>query len=206
MRLIASAATALALLTTAPAQAEPTLFIGKARLGTVQGMELTPAQRSVFRNFRAAKSYFGAFYIRPGTDFSGNTLNFHSLDAARSAARQICETTAGAPCTLYAVTYPAGTDPNTPGLSGLSQPAQEDFRGPYQTQQIDGKFGAFAINGANGYGYAFGWENAAEARASAIEFCNADSSQTLAHVTIEGRKWARERDLHICRVVDVHTP
>lgn len=134
-------------------------------------------------------------------------MNFHIFNTAKAGARKYCETASGGKrCTLYAVTYPQGMDPNATGLAGFSQSAAKDFKSRYKREQQMGKYGAYALNGAYGYGISFGWTSAAEARKAAISYCNADSAQALAPLGIEGRKWAIKRGLEKCRVVHAHTP
>ncbi|MDG1067426.1 MAG: hypothetical protein P8P40_03470 [Sulfitobacter sp.] len=197
----------LALTAVTTAHAETKMFPNSARLATVSGIQLTTTQRKSYQQFRAQRVYFGAFYVREGTDFTGDTINFHSFDTAKAAARKYCEAASGGKsCTLYAVTYPQGVDPNAKGLAGFSQPAAKDFKGRYKREQIKGKYGAFSLNGAHGYVISFGWKSAAEAREAALSYCKADSAQALAPLGIEGRKWALARGLEKCRVVDTHTP
>ncbi|WP_299023899.1 hypothetical protein [uncultured Sulfitobacter sp.] len=200
-------AAALAMLSVSPVQAETKLFGNSVRLSTVEGIELSRAQRDVFKKYRAQRTYFGAFYVRPGTDFSGNTLNFHSFDNAKAGAKAMCEMASrGKPCTLYALTYPKGVNPNAKGVKGLSQPAHKDFMNRYKRDQKPGKYGAFAIDGTHTYGISFGWNTKSEARAAALEFCKADSARALAPMGSQWRKWVRGRGLQKCRLVDVHSP
>lgn len=206
MKLFALAGAVL-LAALAPAHAEIRIFPEAARVGTVAGLELSPEQRRYYRQYRKNASYFGAFYIAPGTDFFGDTVNYHSFDTAKAAAQKICELASGGKdCTLYAVTYPAGVDPNAKDLRGLSQPAAKDFTGIYQRSQEPGRYGAFAVNGAFGYGQSFGWSSEAEAKASALNFCTADSYEALAFLPKAGRDWARQRNLAACTIVSVHSP
>jgi hypothetical protein len=187
--------------------ADTQLFGSTARLGKASTIQLTPQQNKIYKRFRAQKAYFGAFYVREGTSFSGDTLNFHNFDTAKAAAKQRCELAAnGKACTLYAVVYPQGVDPNAKSLKGFSQPAAKSFQTKYQRKQIVGKYGAFALNGAHGFGITYGWNSIDEAREAAIAFCDADSASAMAPLGIEGRKWVRARGLHKCRIVDTHTP
>ena len=60
--------TAIALLGAGAAQAEPQRFGNAVQIGTVPDIKLSRAQRDSFRAYRNNKSYFGAFFIVPGTD------------------------------------------------------------------------------------------------------------------------------------------
>ena len=116
------AASGLALITLSPAQAEPTLFGNAVQMATVEGIRLGRVQNQTFQHYKSKKSYFGAFYVVPGTDHVFWTRNFHSLDLAKAAAKKGCEVTSETKdCKLYAVLFPKGTDPNAKGLEGFSQ-------------------------------------------------------------------------------------
>ncbi len=208
MRLSALPAYALcAAMLALPAQAQPKIFGNAVTMGTVAGPKLTAEQRRTFKWFRSNKSYFGAFYIAPNTEHLFWTRNFHSLKTAKEAAKFGCEVVSkGVPCQLHAVVYPKGVDPNAPDLAGLGQPSAKDFQRKYPKRQKDGKYGAFAINGAVGYGYSFGWDSKEEANEAALAYCESYVSRHLAPLGIEGRNWVKSRGLQKCRVVDTHTP
>ncbi len=190
-----------------PAISEVKTFGNAVNMAKVPGVELTTGQRKALKNYSRKKAYFGAFYVVPGTDNFFWTRNFHNLDTAKAAAKKGCEIVSeGKACKLYALLYPKGTDPNATQLGGLSQRTAKDFNTRYPKRQKNGKFGAFAINGANGYGVSFGWPNAAEANEAAKAYCNAQSARDLASLGIEGRKWAQSKGLDKCRVIDTHSP
>jgi hypothetical protein len=190
-----------------PVASEVKIFGNAVALAKVPGIELSRKQQRHFNEFKAKKSYFGAFYAAPGTDYSFWTRNFHSLNSAKMGAKKGCELGAKvAKCSLVAVLFPKGMDPNGNGLAGLGQRAGKEFASTYVKKQKKGKFGAFAINGASDHGFSYGWVSAAEANAAAIEFCNVGSAQALARLGIEGRKWARSNGLDKCRVIDTHSP
>jgi len=203
MSLVALCAALLA----GPAAAEVKTFGNAVNIAKVPGVTLGTAQRKALKHYSRKKAYFGAFFVVPDTDHYFWTRNFHSLDTARAAAKQGCEIVSeGKACTLYALLYPKGTDPNTARLEGLSQRTAKEFLNRYPKRQKNGKFGAFAINGANGYGVSYGWPNAAEANEAAAAYCNAQSARDLASLGIAGRKWAQSKGLDKCRVIDTHSP
>lgn len=168
---------------------------------------MTTGQRKALKNYSRKKAYFGAFFVVPGTGNFFWTRNFHNLGTAKAAAKKGCEIVSeGKACKLYALLYPKGTDPNATQLGGLSQRAAKAFNTRYAKRQKNGKFGAYAINGAYGFGASFGWPNAAEANEAAKAFCNAQSAWDLAPLGIEGRKWVQSKGLDKCRVIDTHSP
>ena len=189
------------------ATAEPRSFGNKVTIGVVGNVKLTNAQRRAFKSYSSNKSYFGAFYIVPGTDDVFWTRRFHGLNTAKASAKRGCEVAhKSKSCQLYAVVFPVGIDPNGGDVSGMSQAASKDFQRRYPKQQKKGKYGAFALDGASGWGYAYGWDNAKEANAAALEFCMANSTRELAKLPIDGRKWVRSRGLHKCKLVSTHKP
>lgn len=201
------AAAGLALTTLSPALAEPTLFGNAVRMATVDGIRLGRVQTQSFRQYKSKKSYFGAFYVEPGTDHVFWTRNFHSLDLAKAAAKKGCDVVSeGGNCKLYAILFPRGVDPNAKGLAGFSQVAGKNFKNRYPREQKTGKYGAFALNGAHGYGVSYGWKSANEASAAALAYCDVASTKALAPLGIEVRKWAKRRNLDKCKVIDVHAP
>ena len=186
---------------------QPKVFGNAVTIGTVAGPKLTAEQRRAFKWYRSNKSYFGAFYIAPDTEHLFWTRNFHSLKVAKNAAKYGCELASeGVPCVLHAVVYPKGANPNDPGLVGLGQPSSKDFERKYPKRQKDGKYGAFAINGAVGYGFSFGWDSKREADQAALSYCDAFVARSVAPLGIEGRDWVKSNGLDKCRIVHTHTP
>lgn len=190
-----------------PAHAEPRDFGHAVKLAKVPGIELSRKQRESFRAYRSKRAYFGAFYVVPGTDDGFWTRNFHDFDVAKAAAKKGCEIVSkGGDCQLYALLYPAGIDPNAQGVKGMSHHAAKDLRTRYKREQKKGKYGAFALNKAFGFGVSFGWNTAQEAREAAIAYCKVASSKALAPLGIEARKWSNARGLERCTVINTHTP
>lgn len=195
------------LMLTAPASSDPKLFGNAVTMGIVADIKLTQEQQRTLKWYRSNKAYFGAFYVAPQTEHHFWTRNFHSLKNAKQAAKAGCEITSkGIPCILYAVQYPKGIDPNAPVAVGLGQETARDFLRKYPKRHKDGKYGAFAINGGADYGYSSGWDNAAEAKETALAYCAASSAKTMAALGIQGRKWVTSKGLDKCQVVDVHVP
>ena len=200
-------AAALVALTMSPVHAQTKLFGNTVRIATVPGIKLSRVQRDSYRNYRSKKAYFGAYYVVEGTDHGFWTREFHNFDLAKAAAKKGCELISkGGDCKLYALVYPDGIDPNAQGVEGFSLPAAKDFKTRYKRSQKKGKYGAFALNKAYGYGVSFGWNSSKEARAAAMEYCKVSSSKALAPLGIEARKWARARGMEKCTVVDTHSP
>ncbi len=200
-------ATIIAITNVSALQAETRQFGNAVSMATLPGIKLSRIQRSSLKQYRSKKSYFGAFYVVQGTDLGFWTRNFHDFDIAKSAAKKGCEIVSkGGKCELYALVYPKGLDPNAKGARGTSQIAAKTLNRRYPKEQKTGKYGAFALNKAFGFGYSFGWDTEAEAKAAALEYCKVDSSKALAPLGIEARKWARQRGLEKCQIIDTHTP
>lgn len=191
-----------ALTLAAPAHAQPQTF-GKATiLAKVEDQKLSKEQKQGFNNFRKNKTYFGAYYVSLDGTEGFFVKNFNSLEIAKRAAKKGCEIVSmGSNCRLYAVMVPKGIDPNG-DAEGLGAEASRAFALDYPAQQIAGTHGAFAISRAAVFGYSFGWDSRAEARATAVSYCQAGVAKLLAKLTIEGRKWAQSQGYTTCVVVD----
>ncbi len=197
----------LVLASLSSAQAEPRDFGNSVQIATVDGIKLSRVQRETFRSYRSKRAYFGAYYVVPGIDHGFWTRNFHNFDTAKAAAKKECEIVSnGGDCVLYALLYPKGIDPNAKGLRGLRHQAAKFLRGRYKREQQKGKYGAFALNKAYGFGYSFGATSSEEVRERAIAYCKVASTKALATLGIEARKWAKARGLDRCDIIDTHTP
>ncbi|MEQ6203565.1 hypothetical protein ABMC88_10980 [Sulfitobacter sp. HNIBRBA2951] len=62
------------------------------------------------------------------------------------------------------------------------------MRTRYERQQKKGKYGAFALIKAFGFGVSIGWNTANEAREAAIAYCKVASSEALAPLGGEPHK------------------
>lgn len=196
------ALTVLALTASASA-ADPVLFGDGHRVGVVQGVEVSSDQRSSFRDFKRETGYFGAFYIDRSSDYSFWVQNFHNLGTAKDVGLKGCQiVSGGGNCALYAVVVPKGMDLATPTAQGLSQEAYSEYTGAYRTRQTEGRYGAIAVSGAAEVGVSWNWQNEAEARATAIAYCEKEVAAELAELNIEGRAWVKRRGLDTCRVVE----
>jgi len=77
-------------------------------------------------------------------------------------------------CIAYGEMLPTDMSCNQHQASGLGQKTRALFLGEYQKQQTQTGYGAFAISGAYNSGSSFNWERAAEARDTALSFCESD--------------------------------
>lgn len=204
---IMKAALFLAVCTLAPqAHADRLELFGPAvTVGVVQGLTLSPAQKEGLRHFKRQKSYFGAMYVSQDGKSYQHYFNWHSLKRVKQATRQSCEQLSQDTCVLAAVSVPKGLDPNMPDLTGFGSSAAREMI-DYRTQQVAGTYGAFAVSGSAHEGYSYGWDSEAEARATAIAYCQIGVVKDLAPLGIEGRKFAVKQGYNICRVTHITTP
>ncbi len=185
---------------------QPKVFGPKHTYATVEDVTLTRAQRSHYNQFRNRKAYFGAFYAAAEGDFSFYTYSYHNLNTAKAVAKRGCEAYVQGPCNFYGVAVPEGVDPNSTTVGGLGAITAHDFQGVYRDKQTSTGYGAFAISGAGDHGYSHGWPNMAEARATAIAYCELEVAEEMTNVRIKDRAWARANGLTTCRVIDTYTP
>lgn len=189
------------------AQSEVQTFGNKVRLVKTSTVKLTKKQKIGLSDFRRNKAYFGAFYINTAEDTGYWVRNFHVLENAKKAAKTGCRyysKISKDTCVLYALILPRDMDPATKNAAGLSQGSLKFFEGKYRKKQARAKqpYGAFAINGANNSGAAWGKETAAEARSTALAWCEAGAARLKAQLNIFGRKWAEKSGMDRCRIVD----
>ena len=201
---------AAAALTLAAAQlaAAPKDFGPEISVIRSDAITLKPKQARHFAGFLKRKNYFAAFYVNDAVDEAFSVWGFADLNLARQAALKGCQEVSKGQgtCRAYSEMLPKGMAPSTKSAFGLGKGNREVFLGAYQEAQKAEGYGAFAISPAYQFGYSFGWVNEAEARATAVSYCEAGVAEALAGLNIEGRAWARSKGLTRCKVVDVTRP
>jgi hypothetical protein len=200
------AAIAVAITVSSADTAPLATFGKKVSIGTVPDLALSPIQKEGLRGFRNMKAYFGALYVsRDGTSYQ-HFVNWHDLDKVKVAARKGCEIASlGNPCVLAAVSVPKGMDPNGENARGLGSWAQRDLA-VYRKRQVDGRYGAFAVSGSAHQGFSNDWVNEAEARDTALAFCEAAVANDLTTLGIEGRAFARAQGYDTCEIIEATGP
>lgn len=185
--------------------ANPTDFGPGTQIGRFQSAgELGNVGRRGYRDFKKQLGYFGAFAMNAKTDDYFWVRNYHSAAIAKAAAIEGCrQISAQSGCELYAVMMPESLSISTPKAEGFSREAADAFNTEYRENREPGKFYAFALSGANQWGYAYGYDTAADARDTAVSFCASAVAQSMAEIGPEGRKWAKARKLDRCKVVNV---
>lgn len=200
-------ATILALfLMTNLAHAQPHLYGEDAEFRLHSTEKLSKVQRDIYRKFKTGKSYFGAFFIEPGTNAYFFIKGAHDYQAALRAAEYGCAFFTegqGPKCVLYASIAPKGMTGFVSEKNALGLPAWSIFVNEY-LQGIKAKSGhaAYAISGLNHYGYGYGFATARDARAAALDNCNGVVLQSRFALPEEARKWAKRNGLDTCRIVD----
>jgi len=182
------------------------VYNNSVSVGVAPNLNLSPIQRRGLREFRRARSYFGALYVSTdGTSYQ-HFINWHDLDGAKFAARNGCEIVSeGVPCVLAAVSVPKGVDPNGSSTKALSSSAQGDLK-RYRSRQVQGRYGAFAVSNSAHQGYSHNWVSEAEARGAAKAFCDSAVARDLTTLGNEGRAIARKRGFTTCRVIATTGP
>ncbi|MEO0389786.1 MAG: hypothetical protein AAF218_02475 [Pseudomonadota bacterium] len=162
-----------------------------------------PARRT-YAHFRSQMGYFGAFAASPSTGATFWIRNFYDAGTARAAAVQGCAVLSGTDdCEIYAIMMPETLPLDQSQATGLSAAARDGMATVYQENREPGKFAAFAISGANHYGYAKAWDSAEAARDTALAYCQRGVARDMAEIRPEGRAWVRARGMDTCRVIDV---
>jgi len=188
-----------------PASAQMQDFGPGGKIGRVSGAaELGGEARRGYQNFRREVGYFGAFATSPSQGAFFWVRNFFDAGTARAAALKGCEVLSEQDdCELYAVMMPESLPIGQQAASGLSQSARDAMATEYREGQDSGEFYAFAISGANQWGYARGWATEAAARDTALSFCQRSVARDMPELRPEGRAWVKARGMDRCRVIDV---
>jgi len=194
-------ATAVAISLTTTAFAEPTVFGQKIIVSRTADIPTALLWRSALSQFKTDRQYFSALYVSDNSDFWFFPRGYHSLKVAISFGKTGCEKISEGPCSLYAISYPEGVDPNS-FPSGLSNKAGKIFSGKYQRRQKDKNWGAFAISETDNFGYSFNWKTKDKAREVALKYCNdnvieqADEDKTLGNPVTYDK----------CEIIHMHKP
>lgn len=188
-----------------PATAEVTDFGQGTQIGTVAGTpELGRDAKRVIRQFNRKARYFGAVAAHPDTQEVFWVYNFHSVSEARAAALKGCAEFAQAEgCQIYGVAMPESLPLDQSSAIGMGEEAADAFNTVYQEYREPGKYAAFAISGANHYGFGNAYDTAADAKDSALSYCQRGVARDMPEIGPRGREFARARGYDTCRVIDV---
>ncbi len=185
--------------------AGPTDFGPGTQVGRVSGLpELPHSLRKSYAEFRRGMSYFGAYAVHFEEEVFFWVRDFHSAGRARAAALEGCKQLSEQQgCVIYAVSIPETLPIDQSQADGLGRLASDAFKTVYQENRQPGSYAAFAISGASHYGYANADASAADARDTALAYCQRGVAGDLASIGPRGREFVRNRKWEACRVVDV---
>lgn len=209
---LAVAALALCITLPVPGAAEVQVYDKKTNVARVLEYKLGPEQKRAWRDFSRSCCYFGAYAINTERDLGFFVQGFNSRKMAISAAETGCaefSRSEGAnpkACRLYAFTVPTEVDVKDAAAAGLGVPAREGFIKLYQKNQSKTGYGAFAIASGRGWGASWDWPTRAEAKATAIAYCEADVAQTMAEIGPKAKDWVGKTGAGKCRVVHETAP
>lgn len=169
-----------------------------------QAPELGRDARKQVTIFRRKARYFGALAANPDTQHVYYVFNFFDIAKAREAALEGCRQISEAKgCRIYAVAMPQSLPVNQARASGLSEEASITVHGRYQEHRKPGKFSAFAISGSSHFGFANAYDTAADAKDTALAYCNRGVAADMADIGPRGREFARARGYNRCRVIHI---
>lgn len=185
--------------------AEPADFGQGTKIGRVDTLPELPVKlRPMYRKFRSEVRYFSAFAVHFEKQIGFYIQNFHEAGRARAAALEGCRLYAQADgCVIYAVAMPESLPVDQSRASGLSEHAADDFNTVYRENRKPGTYAAFAISGASHHGYGHDYATAADAKDTALAYCQIGVASDMAELGPEARKFARARGWQNCKVVDV---
>ncbi len=188
-------------------------FDKSIRIIKVSDIKLSRDQKNNLRGFRNTKRYFGAFAINPQSDISFWTRDFSSLNAAKKSALKGCEIYSKndendnpadtKKCLLHTISVPKGISVNDDNAMGLSSSALKSFNGRYQSKQKANKFGAFAHNQGPNFGMSWNYKSEAEARETALSYCEAGVARDRTQFDSEARAFAKSTGFDKCEIVHV---
>ncbi|QUJ75129.1 hypothetical protein KDD17_08800 [Sulfitobacter albidus] len=189
-----------------PVLAQPTDFGQGTQVGRVEGIgPLTPEMARVYRSFRREARYFAAMAVNMDSGVAFWIQNFHDAGRARAGALEGCDVISlrKPGCAIYAVAMPESLPIAQSRATGLSEEAADALATVYTERRIPGTYAAFAISGISHFGYADAELTEADARDTAIAYCNRGLAADMAELGPDGRRFARARGWDKCRVIDV---
>ncbi|MDE3027930.1 MAG: hypothetical protein KGH84_05995 [Paracoccaceae bacterium] len=143
---------------------------------------LGPNAASGYQRFKAPGAiYFGASYVNFAGDHIGFVRGYNSLPNAMKAAKALCvDVSVGGPgtCVLYSLMVPSNFDGNIAGSIGLGQRVALQYQVFLGKMRAD-RYGAFAISGMAGWGYATNRATAQDATAAAMAECESGTNRGL---------------------------
>lgn len=203
---IAILSLALAVFTAKSGLAEPVLYGADSVYRQHADLQLTPDQKRLRRQFRAASGYFGAMYVNPAGEYAFAAKNYHTMQTALQVAEGACKLfSARAPeqCTLYATWVPRGFSGTISSSDGLSAEAERFFTGQFARMQRKGGYGALAVSGMSALGWSSEQTSPEAARAAALAKCDSLMAKTLDSFGETGRAAVLKAGLDKCRVLTV---
>lgn len=188
-----------------PLAAQPTDFGQGTQIGRVESLPKLPSSlQPLYNTFRNEVRYFAAFAVHFEKEKGFFIQNFHDAGRARAAALEGCRLVAQASgCVIYAVAMPESLPVDQSKASGLSELAASQFNMEYSEHRDAGTYAAFAISGASHEGYGYNYTTAADAKDTAIAYCQIGVARDMAELGPDARKFARARGWQHCKVVDV---
>ncbi len=153
--------------------------------------------------FKKSFGYYSAFAVNIAEDFSIWT-DHNSLQAAKVEALGACKLKSNdaSGCIVYASIIPKGYTPKEGSIT-LGSDAMKIYKGAFLKSLRNNKYGAFAVNQNEGYGWGVGIskEKAIEA---ALEACAKYEYVTMYHATETWRKYLKPHHFK-CHIVDVRS-
>lgn len=189
--------------------ADPTDFGQGTHVGRVTGLPALPGDlHRLYTRFKREANYFAAMAVHFEKGYGYYIQNFHDAGRARAAALEGCRQGAGAEgCVIYAVAMPETLPVDQSTARGLSEVAAQSYNSDYRKYRKPGTYAAFAISGASHHGYGSAYATEADARDSAIAYCNVYVAKDMARLGPRARDFTRARGWQTCKVVDVaYTP
>jgi len=153
--------------------------------------------------FKKSFGYYSAFAVNIAEDFSIWT-DHNSLQAAKAEAFGACKLKSNdaSGCIVYASIIPKDYTPKEGSIT-LGSEATESYKGAFLKSLRNNKYGAFAVNLTEGYGWGVGIskEKAIEA---ALEACAKTEYVTMYYATKTWRKYLKPHHFK-CHIVDIRS-
>ncbi|MES2434153.1 MAG: hypothetical protein V4586_10050 [Pseudomonadota bacterium] len=191
-----------------PGVAEVKVYPLQSETRLYSDVKLGKAGRGYFGDFKRDGRYFGAFYYNAEEDSAWGIMDVASVKDAMRIAQAECERVSKVKnrCKLYAAVVPKGFVGDAVAAQGLSASSMKTYTKQYRPKLKPNTYGVFAQNGMGNPGFAWGFEDLAEAKERAMLECEGSATTNLARSPALTRKLAVKSGMNLCKIVEQSGP
>lgn len=191
-----------------PSMADVKVYPLKSEMRLYSEDKLGEAGRGYFGDFKKDGRYFGAFYYNAAEDVAWGIMDVASVKDAMRIAQAECERVSKVKnhCKLYAAVVPKGFVGDAVTAQGLSASSMKTYAKQYLPNLKPNSYGVFAQNAMGNPGYAWGYEDLAEAKERAMLECEGSATTNLARSPALTRKLTVKSGMTLCKIIEQRGP